>query len=225
MSRQQSNGCMKTFLLLVCTVVVFLDNAVWAVDLQNTQCDTEEAYFRATPTMKKADQAGDRKDTKGQIEYYKIGVKENNPWAKLMLSLYHGQGTDVPKNVTESFRLMSEAAAQDFGPSKTMMGLFYDLGRGVPQNYVEAVRWYKLAAAKGCAIAWFSLSDMHENGKGTPKSYIKAHMWANLYSAKDIGGYGKIRRDVLENIMTKEQIAQAQQLATRCQAQNFQNCD
>ena len=216
---------MKIFLLLVCTVVGFLENAVWAVDLQNTQCDIEEAYFRATPTMKKANQAGDRKDTKGEIEYYKIGVKENNPWAKLMLSLYHGQGTDVPKNVTESFRLMSEAAAQDFGPAKTIMGWFYDLGRGVPQNYVEAVRWYKLGAAKGCADAWWALSTMYEDGKGTPKNYIKAHMWANLYSAKNTGSYSTHQRDLLEKIMTKEQIAQAQQLAARCQVQNFQNCD
>jgi TPR repeat protein len=152
-------------------------------------------------------------------------VKENNPEAKLMLSLFYGEGKYVPKNVTESFRLMSEAAAQDFGPAKTIMGLFYDLGRGVPRNYVEAVRWYKLGAAKGCADAWSNLSGMHEDGKGTPKNYIKAHMWANLYSAKDTGSYSTHRRDLLEKIMTKEQIAQAQQLAARCQVQNFQNCD
>ncbi len=214
---------MKIFLLLACTVVCVLGNVVWAVDLQNTQCDIEEAYFRATPTMEKADQASKRKDTKGEIDYYKIGVKENNPEAKLMLSLTYRAGKDVPKNVTESVRLMKSAAEQDFGPGQALMGMLYQLGFGVPQNYGEAVRWFKLSAARGCAEAWSYLSHMHQDGKGTPKNYIKAHMWANLKAAKD--SFRTDERDWLEKQMTQEQIAQAQQLATRCQAQNFQNCD
>ena len=40
----------------------------------------------------------------------------------------------------------------------------------------------------------------------------------------DVSGY-KYQRDQLEKTMTKEQITQAQRLATRCQIQKFQNCD
>ena len=216
---------MYKFLLFVCALVSFPGHFVWAADLQNTQCDIDKKYYREMPTVKKADEAAERKDISAEIKFYKIAVGENNPWAKFMLGLSYLNGQGVAQNVPEAVRLIKSAAEQDFGESQVTLGFMYDIGRGMPQNYAEAVRWYKSAALKGCADAWRMLSQMYVDGKGTPRDIVKAHMWINLYASRSDDKSAEENRDRLEKMMTPKQLNQAQQLATKCQAQNFKNCD
>lgn len=211
---------MNKSLLSVFALFIFFGGFVWAADLQDTQCDKDESRYREMPPVKKALAAEDRKDIDAAIKFYKIAVDENNP--KVQLGAIY---KDNPRDVAQALRLIKSAAEQDYGMGQTFMGHFYNQGIGVAQNYVEAVRWFKLGAAKGCDTAWWSLSKMYQDGKGTPRNYVKAHLWINLYAAKYGGKSREEERDRLEEMMTPQQISQAQQLATRCQAQNFKNCD
>ncbi len=103
-------------------------------------------------------------------------------------------------------------AEQGYPLAQATLGLMYAEGEGVSQDYQEAVRWYRLAAEQGHASGQFSLGAMYVAGQGVPKDYVLAHMWLNLAAAKRVKKAVK-GRDLLEILMTRNQIAEAQRLA------------
>jgi len=105
-----------------------------------------------------------------------------------------------------------------------LLGGIYRDGEGVLQNYAEAAKWYRLAAEQGMREAQFYLALMYAKGKGVPQNDVLAHMWWNIAGAN---GHtkGAELRDTIETRMTPEQIAEAQALARRCMASDYQDCD
>ena len=103
-------------------------------------------------------------------------------------------------------------ANQGYPLAQATLGLMYTEGEGVAQDYQEAVRWYRLAAEQGHASGQFSLGAMYTAGQGVPKDYVLAHMWINLAAPKGVKGAVKAR-DLLEEMMTPAQLAEAQRLA------------
>jgi TPR repeat protein len=93
---------------------------------------------------------------------------------------------------------------------------------GVAQDYGQAVKWYRRAAEQGYAEAQNNLGVMYGNGRGVVQNYVTAHMWGNIARAN---GYdsGKLL-DLLEKLMSKGQIARAQQRASDCMANQYKNC-
>jgi TPR repeat protein len=102
------------------------------------------------------------------------------------------------------------------------LGVMYDKGRGVVQDYGQAVKWYHRAAEQGDADAQIKLGLMYGLGDGVVEDYVTAHMWGNIARAN---GYdsGKLL-DALEQLMSKGQIARAQQRASDCMANQYKNC-
>ena len=103
------------------------------------------------------------------------------------------------------------------------LGVMYDTGRGVPQNYGQAVEWYRLAAEQGYAMAQTSLGAMYANGEGVVEDYVTAHMWGNIARANGNDIADELL-DALEQLMSKGQIARAQQRASDCMANQYKNC-
>ena len=103
------------------------------------------------------------------------------------------------------------------------LGIMYNDGQGVLKNYAEASKLYRLAAKQGMREAQFSLGVMYGFGRGVPQDDVFAHMWFNIVGAN---GHTKAAelRDAIETRMTREQIAEAQALARRCMASNYQDC-
>ena len=102
----------------------------------------------------------------------------------------------------------------------------YDEGQGVPQYYQEAVKWYRLAAEQG--FAQFNLGVSYELGHGVPQDFVRAHMWYSVAAAVLSGDLRKDameRRDDVVARMTAAQIANAQEMARRCQETKFKECD
>ena len=64
---------------------------------------------------------------------------------------------------------------------------------------------------------------MYANGDGVLKDYVMAHMWFNIASANGNERAGK-NRAILENNMTREQIAEATRWATTCMASDYADC-
>ena len=89
----------------------------------------------------------------------------------------------------------------------------YENGRGVPQDYVQAVAWYRKAADQGFADAQNDLGAMYDNGLGVPQDYVQAHLWFILAAAQGDTDAGK-GRDETAKLMTPQQIADAQRLAS-----------
>jgi hypothetical protein len=64
---------------------------------------------------------------------------------------------------------------------------------------------------------------MYENGSGVMQDAVVAHMWYNIGGANGIER-GLDNRGLNEEQMTREQIAEAQALARRCMASDYQDC-
>jgi TPR repeat protein len=113
--------------------------------------------------------------------------------------------------------LLRPLAEQGDAVAQNYLGLMYERGQGVPQNYVQAVSWYRKAAEQGDALAQFDLGFMYSNGQGVPPDYVQAHMWFNLAASRETNPERRSARvkarDLIAAKMTREQIAEAQQLA------------
>ena len=107
-------------------------------------------------------------------------------------------------------------AEQGDADAQGQLGWMYYKGLGVPQDYQEAVRWFRAAAEQGEAKAQFNLGLMYYQGEGVLEDFVQAHMWANLAASQLKGDDRKNSaelRDQLAQLMTREQIAEAQRLS------------
>ena len=74
----------------------------------------------------------------------------------------------------------------------------------------------RIARGQGHADAQYVLGAMYGNGTGVPQDYVNAHMWFNLAASR--GNVESVRnRDAIAARMTPAQIAEAQDLARKCQ--------
>ena len=114
--------------------------------------------------------------------------------------------------------------------AQTMLGLMYAEGKGVPQDDTKAAAWYRRAAEQGHAGAQFGLGLMYNDGRGVPQDNVAAQMWLNLAASKVGPATSKQHQiavetwDQLASQMSHEAIIQAQALARRCLASNYQDC-
>ena len=118
-------------------------------------------------------------------------------------------GVDAQAPDLEETRVLAE---QGDAISQYNLGLMYDRGVGVPEDDVEAVRWHRLAAEQGYAIAQYQLGYMYALGEGVPEDDVLAYMWVHLAAAEGNENAREIK-DILEERMTREQIAEAQRLS------------
>ncbi len=65
---------------------------------------------------------------------------------------------------------------------------------------------------------------MYANGESVPENLIKAYLWTSMSSAQGLE-LAKRNLNTYKNQMTKEQIATAQKLASKCWESNFKDCD
>jgi uncharacterized protein len=96
------------------------------------------------------------------------------------------------------------------------LGQIYRFGKGVPQDNIHALGWYTKSADQGNAKAQCDLGFMYYEGEGVPQDDKEAFAWWSVAKAngeelaeKNLG--------IVTKEMTKEQIAEAQSLATEIQ--------
>ena len=83
------------------------------------------------------------------------------------------------------------------------------------QDMSEAVKWYRKAAEQGNGFGQYNLGVCYSSGRGVIKDLVQAHKWFNLASTQGLGLGGiKPRMFVSEQVMTREQIAEAQRRAS-----------
>ena len=140
---------------------------------------------------------------------------QGNAEAQFQLGIVYELGRGVPQDGAEAVRWFRMAA---------FLGVEVRRGRGVPQDYAESVKWYRAAAEQGYTDAQFNLGFSYKEGRGVPQDYVQAHKWFNLATVgqstftRSLDKEGKelavSYRDDLAKKMTREQIAEAQRLAT-----------
>ena len=100
----------------------------------------------------------------------------------------------------------------------------YELGNGVPENDAEAVKWYRKAADQGLARGQYNLGVMYYNGDGVQENNVRAYVWLSMSKTQGDED-AKKAVEIVKNKMTKQQIAQAQALASQCYESDYKDCD
>jgi hypothetical protein len=139
--------------------------------------------------------------------------------AQSLLGLMYLHGRGLPQDDLAAANWFRLAADRGDAPAQFNLGVMYVEGRGVPQDYAEAVNWYRLAADRSHAQAQYNLALSYATGEGVSQDYVAAHMWFNLaaahFPASDVRNHELAvrNRGLVANKMTREQIAEAQNLA------------
>jgi TPR repeat protein len=141
----------------------------------------------------------------------------------LLGSIYYTAPGNL-RDDAEAAKWFDLAAHQGDAAAEFRLGLMYSEGQGVPQDHAEAARWYRRAADKGYAPAQHNLGLAYAAGEGVAQDRLTAHMWLNLAVAQFPASDARNRnmairsRDVVASKLTREQIAEAQKLASAWRA-------
>ena len=111
-----------------------------------------------------------------------------------------------------SYKEMRPLAVQGDVKAQYFLSIMYKMGDIVTQDYKQSVYWTTKAAEQGHVKAQYNLGHMYVDGNGTPQDYVMAHMLFNIAAANG-NEDAKTNRDRVEDMMTSNQIEQAQQLA------------
>ncbi|MOA26485.1 Localization factor PodJL [compost metagenome] len=89
----------------------------------------------------------------------------------------------------------------------------YHLGQGLTQDYKQAAAWYRRAAEQGHAEAQYYLGLIYAKGQGMQEDYKEAYAWVSVSIAN--GKDGVKMRDAIAEVLTADQLEQAQQTAAQ----------
>jgi len=146
------------------------------------------------------------------VKWYQKAADQGSAGAQSDLGFMYVKGLGVTQDYTQANKWFLKAANQGDTRAQTNLGVMYKQGVGVDQNYEQAVEWFQKAADQGDALAQNLLGFMYVKGHGVTQDYAQAHKWFNLAAAKGHLDAAK-SRDLVAQLMTLAQIAEAQKLA------------
>ena len=107
---------------------------------------------------------------------------------------------------------LTRCAEQGDDRAQYLLGLNHDFG--VARDRVEAVRWYRLAAEQRYSRGQLSLGLAYRDGRGVARDLAYAYMWFHLSIAHgEAVNPARANKDMIEELMTPEQIAEAERLS------------
>lgn len=172
-----------------------------------------------TSTFEDASQAYQSGHYKVAYEIIRSLADKGDSEAQYQLGVMYHEGTGTPRDYSAAMWWYKVALLKGNSKAKFNIGVMYSEGHGVPQDYEEAAKWYREAAEEGVPQAHYNLGVMLFEGLGLPRNDIEAHKWFSL--AEKLLPLGEVRNDVvynlnvLESIMTPNQIAKAEELSTQ----------
>ena len=104
-----------------------------------------------------------------------------------------------------------------------MLGRIYSDPKSGVKNDAEAAKWYKQAADRGDAVAQVALGAMYVDGIGVKQDYGEAYKWLYLVvTGEDITIANRAMDvyDLIEKLVTDDQIAAAEAFADSWQPKN-----
>src|ERR1051326_4123904 len=146
----------------------------------------------------------------------------------LAASMEDGQTAYNMGDYKTALEIWRPLAEEGNARAQNNLGVMYENGKGVPQNIAEAVKGYSLAAGQGYAGAQNNRGLISAIGRGIQRDPIRAYMWFSLAAASlsgDLGATVAQSRDVFASAMSSRQIALAKDMASKCQASNYRDCE
>jgi TPR repeat protein len=143
----------------------------------------------------------------------RAGADKGDAKARYELGRAFFSGTlGVAKDETEAVKWFRKAAEQNVADAQFSLGVCYAIGQGVMKDDAEAVKWFRKAAEQNYADAQYNLGVCYDSGEGVAKDEIEAYKWW-LLAAGHGNDDAKYNMTIVENKMTREQIAEGQRLA------------
>jgi TPR repeat protein len=127
-----------------------------------------------------------------------------------------GEGNDAdPEAAAKWYR---KSAEQGYFTAQLRLAHCYEKGYGVEEDSTTAAQWYRAAADQGEDYAQIALGLCYMHGEGVAKNWVQAYKWFNVVAGRSDRGQwiinlaGKLREEAA-GLMSKDQIAEAQQLS------------
>ena len=146
-------------------------------------------------------------------KWYRMAAEQGYTEAQIKLGNMDNFGQEGAKWV----RIAAEEGSAE---AEFKLGRRYQHGWGVPEDDVEATRWFRLAAVQGYPDAQFALGGQYAFGNGVDQDNITAYMWYIIFEADSDRTSGN--KTDLDEIMTEEDIAEAELRASVCMSSNYQ---
>eukprot|EP01127_Copromyxa_protea_P014296 TRINITY_DN3959_c0_g1_i2.p1 TRINITY_DN3959_c0_g1~~TRINITY_DN3959_c0_g1_i2.p1 ORF type:complete len:664 (-),score=183.28 TRINITY_DN3959_c0_g1_i2:37-2028(-) len=143
-------------------------------------------FFVAEMTMCNSD---DKAEKDACLEQIKDLASQGVPEAKQFVAFFSLQGTLVPKNILEAFRLYKELADDTGLPEAAYeVGMMYCRGRdGIVYDVEEGARYLEIAASQNHAESSRRLASMYYAGLGVAKDEQKAVDYLMKSGAASLG--------------------------------------
>ncbi len=146
-------------------------------------------------------------------------AEEGDAMAQFCVGRLYANGFGVDMNDELALRWYGLAAEQGYSEAQFNLGLMHSNGWGVEMNDQEAAKWYRLAAEQGFINAQTSLAMLCHKGRGVEQNLVEAYMWYDI--AIQLGDLdSSFKRDDIADDLSPEELATAQQMATRWLVEN-----
>lgn len=147
--------------------------------------------------------------------WFRMAAEQGNAEAQRSLgrAYAYAGGRGVPQDNAEAAKWYRMAAEQGNAEAQYDLSWNYTLGlAGVPQDFGKSIEWLRRAAEQGHVDAQYELGDAYDDGLMVPQNYVLAHFWFNLAASQGKRN-AAIRRGMVADNMTRDQIAEAQRMA------------
>lgn len=199
------------------------------------QAAADKGLIRAAVVMGDLYRAGNgvEQDMQAAVRHYLIGAEGRSPLSRQRLGDMVISGAIDPADYPERVSIWAVAALEagneqaqgwlmaraDAGDALAAFGLGRAMTQGAdaaeqgpvldPGAAEQGAAYLVLAAQGGVAQAQALLSDLYATGTGVPQDFIEAHKWANVAATNGVDA-AVAQRDTLSDLMTADQIAEAQ---------------
>ena len=172
-------------------------------------------------------------DLREAMMLYRKAAEQGYAPAQLSLGAMYENGRGVTQDYRQALSWYRKAAEQG---NETAKGKIVDIAPRVAELDAIELRkgqraefeQVKQRAEQGDALAQYNLGAMFDAGQGVREDYLRAHMWMNLAASKLAGEEARnaaTNRDRTAKNLTPDQVIQAQEMARKCEAQSFKDCD
>jgi uncharacterized protein len=182
--------------------------------LAHQQYQLGDFYFTGT---------GVSKDYEEAARWFKLAAEQGFVQAQYNLGVMYEQGLGVQQDYCGATMWLRLAAKKEDGDAQYKLGVFYLSGLGVTQNFQKAAKWFEKSAELGISTAQLELGLMYMNEKGVPFDLVRAHKWFSVglsRASNEKDGLskgnreqGRKNREKIEELMTSEEIHEAQERA------------
>jgi hypothetical protein len=163
-------------------------------------------------------------DAAQALHYYKLAAENGVTRAQHEVAAMYSSGNGIPQNYKKAIEWYEKAANNGNPPSQLTLGHIYADGTKTDRDFNKALHWYKKASESGLYYTLVNMAKVFNEGLVVPRNAILSHAYYNLAAATIYSNDEQRKRRELEEEMTFDEISIAQQIASECLEQEYNDC-